>query len=118
MNDKKRFPVVFFRQLGGLEPVREWLRELPQEDRRRIGHDLKRLEYGWPIGMPLTKSLGSGLHEVRTSLSTRRIARVFFFVSKHRLVAVHGFIKKAQKTPKNELEIARRRKRKWEKSDG
>ncbi len=101
-----------------MEPVREWLRELPKEDRRKIGLDLKRLEYGWPIGMPLTKSLGAGLYEVRTSLSTRRLARVLFFVAKDRLVAIHGLIKKTQKTPKSDLDLARRRKHKWRKANG
>ena len=102
-------PVVFYRTAGGSEPVLDWLRRLPAEDRRIIGTDLATVQCGWPIGMPLCRPLGSGLWEVRSSLPSRRIARVLFFIEDDRIGVVHGFIKKTQKTPADDLDLARRR---------
>jgi phage-related protein len=102
-------PVVFYRTSAGAEPVLDWLRGLPPEDRRVVGTDLATVQFGWPIGMPLCRSLGNGLWEVRSSLPSRRIARLLFFVASDRIGVVHGFIKKTQKTPAEDLELARRR---------
>jgi phage-related protein len=102
-------PVVFYRTSGGAEPVLEWLRGLPPEDRRAIGTDLATVQFGWPIGMPLCRPLGTGLWEVRSTLPSRRIARLLFFIDDGRIGLVHGFIKKTQKTPEGDLEIARKR---------
>jgi phage-related protein len=102
-------PVVFYRTSGGAEPVLEWLRGLPAEDRRAIGTDLATVQFGWAVGMPLCRSLGEGLWEVRSRLPSRRIARLLFFVHEGRIGVVHGFIKKTQKTPPDDLDLARRR---------
>src|SRR3954464_236025 len=102
-------PVVFYRTSGGAELVLEWLRSLPAEDRRAIGTDLATMQFGWPIGMPLCRPLGEGLWEVRSSLRSRRIARLLFCVHEGRIGVAHGFIKKTQKTPAEDLALARRR---------
>jgi len=102
-------PVFFYRTAGGAEPVLDWLRALPAEDRRVIGTDLATVQFGWPIGMPVCRPLGGGLWEVRSSLPSRTIARVLFFIDQGRIGVVHGFIKKTQTTPAGDLEIARRR---------
>ena len=102
-------PVVFYRTATGIEPVREWLRSLPEADRRTIGLDLAAVQVGWPVGMPLCRPLSGGLWEVRSTLPSRRIARVLFFVHEGRLGVVHGFIKKTQKTPPDDLALARKR---------
>ena len=102
-------PVVFYRSAAGAEPVREWLRDLPSGDRRAIGGDLATLQVGWPIGMPLCRSLGGSLWELRSNLPSRRTARLLFFAAEGRLGIVHGFIKKTQKTPAADLDLARRR---------
>lgn len=86
---------------------------LSPEDRKRIGEDIKTVEFGWPIGMPVCRPLGAGLYEVRTSLPKNRIARVFFYIdSKSRMVLLHGFVKKTQKTPDKDLNLARDNMRK------
>ncbi len=110
----KRVPAIFYRTEAGGEPVREWLKELPSpDDRKRIGEDIKTVEFGWPIGMPVCKPLGDGICEVRTRLTQNRIARVLFYIDrKNRMVLLHGFIKKTQKTPAEDLELARTNKRK------
>lgn len=102
-------PVVFYRSAAGAEPVREWLRDLPAADWRAIGGDLATLQVGWPIGMPLSRSLGGGLWELRSNLPSRRTARLLFFAAEGGLGIVHGFIKKTQKTPAADLGLARRR---------
>lgn len=108
----KRIPAIFFRTAAGREPVRDWLKGLePIEDRKQIGIDIQTVEFGWPIGMPVCRSLGEGLYEVRSDLSGNRIARVLFYVdSESRMVLLHGFIKKTQKTPPGDLALARRNK--------
>ena len=102
-------PVVFYRTSGGTEPVLDWLRSLPADDRRAVGTDLATVQFGWPLGMPLCRSLGAGLWEVRSTLPSRRIARLLFFVGDGRIGVVHGFIKKTRKTPAEDLQLARRR---------
>jgi phage-related protein len=105
----REIPVVFYRTSTGVEPVRDWLRGLPDDDRRKIGIDLATVQVGWPVGMPLCRSLGGGLWEMRSSLPSRRIARIVFFVHEGRIGVVHGFIKKTPKTPPDEIEMARKR---------
>lgn len=105
----KEIPVIFYRTSLGTEPVRDWLRGLPSDDRRTIGFDLATVQVGWPVGMPLCRALGGGLWEARSALQSRRMARVLFFMHEGRLIVLHGFIKQTQKTPQNELELARKR---------
>ena|SRR5581483_2962153 len=109
MADPRPLPVVFFRTDAGHEPVREWLKELAADERRMIGEDLKTLQFRWPLGMPLVRSLGGGLWELRSRLPTR-IARCLFYMAKGRIVVLHGFIKKTQKTPPEDKALALKRK--------
>ena len=104
--------LVFYRSDRGNEPVREWLRAMIEDHRLAVGRDLQRAQYRWPVGMPLCRPMGRGLWEIRTSLSNRTIARVFVCHHEGRLYALHGFIKKTQTTPADELNTALRRQRK------
>lgn len=110
----KRVQAVFFRSKTGTEPVRDWLKTLDKDDRLRIGTDIKTVEFGWPIGMPTCKPMKNGLFEVRTNLGNR-IARVLFCIADGRMVLLHGFIKKTQKTLQSDLNLALERKRTLEK---
>lgn len=102
-------PLVFWRSLSGRETVREWLSELSREDRRTVGRDIAKAQFGWPLGLPLCRSLGEGLWEVRSSLPSKREARVFFGFHEEVLVALHAVIKKTRGTPKADLTLARAR---------
>ena len=113
-DDLKKLPARFYRSETGTEPVREWLTSLPKADRRMIGVDIATVEYGWPVGMPTCRPLGRGLWEVRSSLPSKRISRVLFCVAQAHMVLLHGFIKKSQKTPKSDIEIARARQKEVE----
>ena len=108
---KNIFPVYFFKTKAGKEPVREWLKSLPKEDKQNIGDDIKTLQFGWPVGMPLVKSLGNGLLEIRSSLPSNKIARIIFFIYEGNIVLLHGFIKKTQKTEQKDLSLAKKRKK-------
>jgi phage-related protein len=110
MHDEMRLRVFFYRTTGGKEPVREWLKALPIEDRKIIGDDLKTVQFGWPLGMPLIRKLEANLWEVRSRLH-QRVARVIFTVEDDTMVLLHGFIKKSQKTPAADLRLARQRLR-------
>jgi phage-related protein len=97
--------VAFFRTETGREPVREWLKSLPREERRIIGEDIKSVQFGWPLGMPLVRKLDADLCEVRSRLASG-IVRVLFTTDEGRMILLHGFIKKSQKTPREELKLA------------
>ena len=108
----------FYRLASGREPVREWLREFSIEDRKSIGRDLMKVEFGWPCGPPLCRPLTgyTGLYEVRSRLSGGRSIRVFFAVSEGIMLLLHGFIKKSRVTPEKELKLAERRRREYERN--
>lgn len=110
----KRVKAVFYESGSGNMPVREWLLSLDREDRRIIGEDIATVEFGYPIGMPVCRNLGNGLYEVRSSISDGRIARVIFVVKRGYMVLLHGFIKKTQKTPKQDIDLASKRARELE----
>jgi phage-related protein len=112
-----QFRVNFFRQESGNEPVREWLRRLPREERKLIGEDIKTVQWGWPLGMPLVRNLGDGLWEIRTDLPGRT-ARIIFCISADHIVLLHGFMKKQRKTPKGDIRLAKERmNRLWVKNE-
>jgi len=106
---KSETPVRFYRTDTGREPVLEWLRSLDREDRRAIGLDLMRVQLGWPVGMPLVRSLQQGLWELRSQLPSRRIARLMLCFHQNEIIVLHAFIKKTRSTPPDDLAWARRR---------
>lgn len=111
MDAEPRLQVRFYRTAAaGNEPVCEWLKTLPAEERKAIGDDLKPAQYGWPLRMPLIHKLEPGLWEVRTRLDDR-IARVIVTVEGDTMVLLHGLIKKSQKLPLQDLQLARQRLR-------
>jgi len=105
-----KLTVRFFRTSRGSEPVREWLKELPVADRKTIGDEIRTVQFGWPLGMPLVRKLDAGLWEIRVRLKDG-IARVLFTVEGGEAVLLHGFIKKSQKIPAGELATALQRKK-------
>jgi phage-related protein len=102
-------PLAFWRSASGREPVREWLSELLRDDRRTIGRDIAKVQFGWPVGLPLCRALSGGLWEVRSSLPSKREARVFFGFHDGMLIALHAIIKKARKSPAEDLRLAKQR---------
>lgn len=104
--------MVFFQTEAGNEPVRNWLRELPKEERKTIGEDILTAQFAWPVGKPLVDSFGGGLWEIRSNLRGK-IARTLFIIHEGEIVLLHGFIKKDRKTPKPNLDLARKRMKQY-----
>lgn len=52
MTRLKKVPAVFYQTKLGAQPVRDFLLQLPRDDRRIVGNDIATVEYGWPIGKP------------------------------------------------------------------
>jgi len=109
-----KIELFFYATEGGNEPVREWLKELDDADRRAVGLDLQRVQFRWPVGMPLCRAMKGGLWEVRTNLPSNRISRVMICFHEGSLYALHGFIKKTQATPEADLKLAQKRKKEVE----
>lgn len=107
----KRLPARFYALPSGREPVRDWLKSLDMADRKIIGEDIKDVEFAWPIGMPLCRNLDGGVWEIRSDMTNGRIGRVLFCVHAGCMVLLHGFIKKTQRTPAFELDLAKKRKK-------
>ncbi len=105
----KPIPLRFWQSDQGREIVRDWLVELPLEDKRVIGRDISTVQFGWPMGLPVCRPLGGGLWEVRSSLPSKREARVLFCFYDGEIFALHAFIKKTQKTPLEDLKLATKR---------
>lgn len=102
--------IRFFKTDAGTEPVRNWLKELSAIDRKTIGEDIKTVQFGWPLGMPLVRKMEKDLWDIRVHLDGR-IARVLFTISSGKIVLLHGFIKKSQATPQPDLKLAKDRMR-------
>jgi phage-related protein len=109
----KKLPAVFYATRRGNEPVREWLKKLDAESRQIVGENIATAEFSWPIGMPLCRDMGKGLHEIRTHITNGRIARVLFPPIAGEMVLLHGFIKKTQKTQKSYLDLAIKRMKEY-----
>jgi phage-related protein len=107
-NDRPLLNVNFFKTAANNEPVREWLKSLSKEDRRTIGEDIKTVQFGWPMGMPIVEKIESGLWEVRSDISVG-IARTLFTIDGNSMILLHGIIKKKQKLPQDDLDLARKR---------
>jgi phage-related protein len=108
-SNEKIITVRFFKTPTGNEPARDWLKKQTTEDKKAIGEDIKAVEFLWPLGYPQVAKLDKDLWEVRTNLDDR-ICRVFFTVTAGFMVLLHGIIKKDQKTPKQDLDLAKKRR--------
>ena len=108
----QRLHASFFLTAAGSEPVRDWLLSLPKEDRKAIGTDIAYVQYKWPIGRPRVAHVVGDIWEVRSRL-TNRTARVLFAVDGKEMVLLHGFIKKTQSTPVQDIDLAKARWSEW-----
>ncbi|WP_395141980.1 type II toxin-antitoxin system RelE/ParE family toxin [Armatimonas sp.] len=108
--------VQFFRTEQSNEPVREWLIGLDVAARKAIGADIKTVQFGWPLGMPLIRKIETDLWEIRCDVPNG-IARVLFTIVDSSMVLLHGFVKKSQKTPANDLRVARQRLSKFKQDE-
>lgn len=106
----------FYKTPTDREIVLEWIRTFSKEDQKTLGRDLQKVQFGFPLGLPLCRALGQGLWEIRSTLSDRVETRMIFYFDSplQAVVVLHGFVKKTRKTPKTEIDIALHRKRESE----
>ena len=100
--------VVFYETEMKNQPCRDFLLELDKEDRQEVGADIFSVQKGFPLGLPLCKKIMNDLWEIRSNISDG-ICRVFFTVSENTIVLLHGFKKKSQKIPLEEMKIIKSR---------
>jgi phage-related protein len=109
---KKREPllVVFFKTAAGNQPVRDFLTARSEQDRKEIGVDIAVVQREFPLGLPLVKKMNDNVWEIRSHIHIPDgICRTFFTVHKNTMILLHSFVKKTQKTPKKELDMANKR---------
>ncbi len=111
-----KLSAVFFRTGFAREPVRDWLRSLPRDERREIGSDIAYVQYKWPLGKPRVDHIRGKVWEIRSRL-VERIARVLFVVSNDEMLLLHGFIKKTPNTPEADIALAERRWKEWKNAE-
>ncbi len=113
---KPTLTVEFYRESNGNEPVRIWLQSLNKLIKITLGEDISKVQFRWPLGMPLVRSLGEGIYELRSHIPNG-IVRIFFLVINKTMILLHGFIKKSQKLPIQELKIAKERAKNYEQQE-
>lgn len=113
---KPTLSVEFYRSSNGSEPVRNWLQSLDKPIKIIIGEDVSKVQFRWPLGMPLVRNLGNGIHELRSNIPNG-IFRILFMVINKTMILLHGFIKKTQKIPEQDLKIAKERAKNYEQQE-
>ncbi len=108
MQSTPKLDAIFYATAARNEPVRTWLKSLSRESRRTIGEDIAYVQYKWPIGKPQVDHLRGPIWEVRSTLKSI-IVRTLFAVDGNKMILLHGFIKKTQQTPPNEILLAEKR---------
>jgi len=111
------FRAYFYKTAAGNEPVKDAYLRLPKEDRRIIGKDLEKVKLGGPaIGLPTVDHLEQGFYELRSTIAAGKVEfRTVFRVVGPILLLLHAFQKTTQKTPPQEIELAKRR---WREARG
>ena len=89
------------------------VKRLSKDERKAVGEDIAYVQFKWPIGKPRIDHLRSAVWEVRTNLGTR-IARTLFAVDGAQMILLHDFIKKTQRTPNDDIELAEKRFKEWQ----
>ena len=106
--EKKGFNVVFYQTANGKQPVREFIKSLEKGNQREIGADIRVVQNSFPIGLPLVRKIKSGLWEIRSMIKDG-ISRIFFTFRNEKMILLHAIVKKTQKTPLEDIEVATKR---------
>lgn len=105
----KNFKAVFFRRENGEEPAKEFLLSLDVKMRTKMFHLITLLEEkGTTLRKPFSEYLEDGIFELRTQIGSNISRVMYFFVYGKRIIMTNGFVKKTQKTPRKEIEKAKK----------
>ncbi len=113
---KPTLNVEFYRESNGNEPVRFWLQSLDKSIKVIIGEDISKVQFRWPLGMPLVRSLGQGIHELRSTIPNG-IIRILFMVINKKMILLHGFVKKTEQLPMPDFNLAKKRAKNYEQQE-
>jgi phage-related protein len=110
----KGFDVVFFETANEKQPVREFIKKLSKEDQKEVGADIRVVQDSFPVGLPLVRKLKPELWEIRSFIKDG-ISRVFFTFFSKKIILLHAIVKKTQKTPQKEIDVAIKRLKEFKK---
>jgi phage-related protein len=103
------FQVILYEKENGTRPAYDFLQSLDKRMRVRMDHTIRKLvENGHELREPFSKHIGDGIFELRAKVGTDISRVMYFFIVGERVVLTSGFIKKMQKTPRAEIERAKR----------
>ena len=106
--------VVLFAEPNGSCPIRQWLDGLPERARLKMLERIERLkEYGYELKGPFAAPLNNGLHELRARCGNVQY-RILYSFCEHRAVLTNGFVKKGNKVPAGETDVAASRRSSFE----
>lgn len=103
------FEIIFYDKPDGSEPAMEFILSLNDKMQARVLRTIKLLqENGTELREPYSKHLIDGIFEIRAKVGSDLSRILYFFVVGHKVVITNGFVKKTQKTPKNEIDLAKK----------
>jgi phage-related protein len=108
MDRKDPMQAVFFETESGNQPVRDFILERSQADRKEIGSDIFTVQKEYPLGLPLVEKIDTDLWEIRSHIPDG-ICRIFFTIYQETMILLHGFVKKTLKIPPKELKTVKGR---------
>lgn len=115
----KEYMVEFYTTKDGREPAKEFIKSLDAKMIAKILKIIELLEVNGPsLRLPYTEHLGDGIFEIRAKQGSDITRVLYFFVIGKKIVLTNGFVKKTQKTPKKEIEKAKRFRFDYERRDG
>ena len=104
-----KFKVLFYQKAGGSEPVKQFLNSLDKKMRAKMVRTIEALQNnGNDLREPYSKHLDDGIFELRAKVGTDISRVLYFFFIGQRVILTNGFIKKTQKTPKKEINLAKK----------
>ena len=105
----QEFEIIFYEKEDGTEPAKDFILSLDIKMRAKVIRTIEMLDYGgYELREPYSKALEDGIFELRTKLGSDITRVMYFFVIGNKAVLTNGFIKKTQKTPKSEIERAKK----------
>lgn len=106
------FDIELYENENSSCPVKEFIDSLDIKMKARVFRTIELLEkYGNQLRLPYSKSLGDGIFELRCQQSNNITRILYFFFVNQNIVITNGFTKKTQKTPRNEIELAKTRRK-------
>lgn len=104
----KRITARFYQSEAGSQPVRDWLLSLDEKDRKIVGRDIAKTEFGWPIGMPTCRPVREGVLEVRSTVRAGKVeARTYFGIDGPDMILLHAHTGKTDQAHEIGVAIAR-----------